>query len=105
MSQTVKFARVYITEAEHDHGKNLYHEIFGLLHDARLVRGTTVYRGIAGFGSDGKVHHARDLLTLAADLPVVLEFFGDAGRVDKAVEAIAPFMPPGHIVTWTAQCL
>ncbi|HEX7382455.1 MAG TPA: DUF190 domain-containing protein [Nevskiaceae bacterium] len=101
----MKFARVYITEAEHDHGKNLYHEIFALLHQAHLVRGTTVFRGIAGFGSDGKVHHARDLLTLAADLPVVLEFFGDAAQVDDAVTAIAPHLLPGHIVTWTAQCL
>lgn len=100
----VKFARIYITEAKHSNGGNLYRELFHTLHDSHQVHAVTVFRGVAGFGSRGAVH-ASDLLRLTADLPLVLEFFDDPAKVDAALEAIKPRVLPGRIVTWMAECL
>ncbi|MDN5873157.1 MAG: DUF190 domain-containing protein [Sinobacteraceae bacterium] len=99
----VKFARIYITEDKHANGGSLYHELFHLLHETHQVRAVTVFRGVAGFGERGEIH-ASDLLRLKADLPLVLEFFDETAKVDAALKAVAPHLPPGHIVTWMGQC-
>lgn len=102
-SRPVKFARAYITEGKHSNGESLYTELFRTLHDAHRVHAATVFRGIAGFGSQGEIH-ASDLLHLKADLPLVLEFFDTPEKVDAALAAISPKVLPGHIVTGMAEC-
>lgn len=104
MSKTVKFARVYITEGRRDPDDgNLFRVLFRILRDTHRIHAMTVFRGVSGFGQRGMVH-ASDLLRLTADLPLVLEFFDDPDKVDAAIEAIAPHLVPGHILTWMAEC-
>lgn len=62
----------------------------------------TVFRGIAGLGSDGLVHKA-SLLDLASDLPVVIEFFDKPDRITSIIDTIKTMVQPDHIVSWPVQ--
>ncbi len=100
---TVTIARIYIKEGDKVQGHNLLRELFDLLHTELKVRGVTVFRGIAGFGSHGEVH-AEDLLRLNVHLPLVVEFFDAPETVQAALPRIQKMVPAGHIVCWQAQC-
>lgn len=103
MSKEIVIVRIYISEADHGRRASLMQEIFSLLHDQHKVRGLTVFRGIAGFGRSGEIHSA-DLLRLTANLPLVIEFFDEPATIDAALKVINGLVPPGHIVSWKAQC-
>lgn len=100
---TMQLVRVYLSEADHGRKGNLLDEIMGVLHDEHRVHGVTVFRGIAGFGSKGVVHSA-DLLRLTQRLPLVVEFFDEPAVVERALEALGPLIPSGHIVSWAVNC-
>lgn len=102
MSGEVTMVRVYIKEADHGRRGNLMQEILRLLHDQHRVSGITVFRGIAGFGASGEVH-AADILRLAVDLPLVIEFFDTPKVVEAAVKLIRQLVPGEHIVSWPAS--
>ena len=95
--QEVRVVRIYITEGQH-----LMSRLVRLLHDEQRVRGTTVFRGIAGFGVGGTLHTA-SLMDLSMDLPLVLEFFDVPERVEAALTSLRQIIEPGHIVMWPAQ--
>ncbi|MCB1758472.1 MAG: DUF190 domain-containing protein [Gammaproteobacteria bacterium] len=98
MSQaTVTLVRIYITEGEHR-----FQQLMSLLQDQEKVKGVTAFRGIAGFGSSGKVHSST-LLDLSLDLPLVLEFFDRPDKVARVLEHLSSVIEPGHIVSWPAQ--
>lgn len=99
MSQpiNVTVARIYVTE-----GKGLHRRIFERLHDVEKVRGVTLFRGISGFGTSGRVHSG-DLLDMSLDLPVVIEFFDTPERVAGIVGRLADLVAPGHVVTFAAE--
>ncbi len=99
----VTIARVYVKEGDKVHGHNLLREVFHLLHDEQKVRGVTVFRGIAGFGSHGEVH-AEDLLRLSVHLPLVIEFFDAPEVIAELLPRLQQLVPSGHIVSWPAQC-
>lgn len=93
---TVTMVRIYLTE-----GEGSAREIFRYLHDEAGVRGVTLFRGIAGFGKSGRIHSA-DLLDLSLDLPIVVEFFDEPGKVERIVEDLNEVVEPGHLVRWKA---
>ena len=103
MDTTVRVVRIYINEADHGRRSNLMQEILNVLHDQHRVRGVTVFRGIAGFGSAGQVH-AADILRLTVDLPLVIEFFDQPAVVDAVLELLDGLVPRGHIIAWDASC-
>ncbi len=92
-----RMVRVYLSES--DHG---IERLVRILHDELNVRGVTVMRGIAGYGSSGQVHSA-SLIDLSDDLPVILEFFEDEAKVSRAVARISELVDPGHIVSWSVR--
>lgn len=102
MGKQVTMVRVYIKEADHGKRGNLMQEIVRLLHDQHRVAGFTVFRGIVGSGSSGEVH-AADMLRLAVDLPLVIEFFDQPKVVDAAIKLIRELVPGQHIVSWNAE--
>ena len=103
MQDEITVVRVYISEADHGRRNTLMDEVLNILHDQTTVRGVVVLRGIAGFGSSGEVH-AADLLTMRADLPIVIEFFDEPAVADAAMAALRGLIPAGHIVHWPASC-
>lgn len=86
--------RVYLAESD-----RALNRILHCLHDELHVSGVTVTRGIEGYGDSGVVHTA-SLVDLSADLPLVLEFFEEPARARAAMERIAEFVAPGHMVSW-----
>lgn len=92
----ITFVRIYLTEAE-----GLMENLLKRLHDVEKVQGVTVFRGISGFGSSGKLHSS-SLLDMSLDLPLVIEFFDVPGKVSQILEHIRRDIDPGHIVCWQA---
>ncbi len=93
----ITVARVYLTERKAHLDRLVEH-----LRVVEEVRGLTVFRAVAGFGPSGHVHSAH-LVDLAADLPLVVEFFDTPERVQAIVAQLRGWLPPGPIVTWPAQ--
>ena len=93
----VTFVRIYLTE-----GEGRMQGLLKRLHDEEKVQGVTVFRGISGFGSSGKLHSS-SLLDMSLDLPLVVEFFDEPDKVNKILQHISTDIDPGHIVLWPAQ--
>jgi uncharacterized protein len=96
-SREVLMVRVYLMEAEAHVASLLAH-----LQAQYLVRGVTVFRGIAGFGPSGKIHSS-SLLDVSLDLPVVIEFFDEPEKATAMIESLQPMVGSGHIVSWTVH--
>lgn len=95
--RNVTMVRIYITE-----GEKLMKRLLAKLHDDEHVRGVTVFRGIAGFGRSGTMHSSQ-LLDLSLDLPIVVEFFDEPRKVQTILAHLKEIVPPGHVVSWSAQ--
>ena len=93
----VTLVRAYLTE-EHAH----LHTLLKRLHDWGLVRGVTVFRGIAGFGDSGKIQTS-SLMDVSLDLPVVIEFFEEPAKALEMIEYLQHEIGTGHIVSWPVQ--
>jgi hypothetical protein len=76
--------RIYLGESDQWHGKPLYQAIVERLRERGLA-GTTVLRGIEGFGAKQHVHTTR-ILSLSEDLPVLIE----AVDIEEKIRAIIP---------------
>ena len=87
MSTDVLMVRIYLSEADHGRRKTLMREILSTLHDRHVVKGVTVFRGVAGFGADGEVH-ADDMLRLDVDLRLVIEFFDEPPAAEAAIHLL-----------------
>ena len=96
-TSNVTMVRIYLTE-----GEKAVQPVLAKLHDDEKVRGVTVFRGISGFGRSGVVHSSR-LLDLSMDLPVVIEFFDEPGKVQRILSHLKHLLPAGHVVSWPAH--
>jgi len=92
----VQMAHAYLTE-----GDKRLNQILQKLHDEEKVRGVTVLRGITGFGKNGHIHSS-SLIDMSFDLPLVIEFFDTAEKIQSIIEHLSDLLEPGHIVTWPA---
>lgn len=88
--------RLYLAE-----GRDDIRQVLKWLESAKM-RGFTVFRGVAGLGSDGKIHKA-SLLDLSSELPMVIEFFDSPARIAELMPTLRTMVKPDHIVSWTAQ--
>ncbi len=78
--------RIFIGESDSYKGKALYEQIVLKAREMNLA-GSTVMRGIMGFGADSRIHTAK-LLRLSEDLPVVIEIVDTEDNLNK----ILPFL-------------
>jgi len=78
-----RMLRIFISESDHLHGKELYEQIVFKARELDLA-GATVLRGIMGFGATSKMHSAK-LLSLSEDLPVVVEIVDSQENIDKLI--------------------
>jgi len=95
----VTMVRIYLTEAE-----SKLNPLIKRLHDWEKVRGVTVFRGISGFGKSG-VMHSSMLLDMSLNLPVVVEFFDEPGKVATILAHLNEMIDPGHMVHWRANLI
>ncbi len=90
-----KRLRIYIGESDHYHGKPLYLHLLEEFRKAK-IRGATVYRGIAGYGSHSVIH-VPHVLRLSEDMPIVIEVIDEEEKIRKAVEIVQKYVKEGLV--------
>ncbi len=93
----ITMVRLYLAEGRDDINK-----LENWLQKEARVRGYTVFRGIAGLGSDGEKHTA-SLLDLSNELPVVIEFFDSPEHIKHVFEQLPSLVKAERIVSWPAK--
>src|SRR3989338_11055419 len=78
--------RIFIGESDQFEGKPLYQYLVELFRKEKLA-GTTVIRGIAGFGAKSHVHTA-NILRLSSDLPIIVEVVDTKEKIDQMIDQI-----------------
>jgi hypothetical protein len=82
---TGKLLRIYIGEMDKYDGKVLYEAIVHKAYEMELA-GTTVLRGIEGFGGNSKVIHTAKILRLSEDLPILIEIVDTEPKIKNAIK-------------------
>ena len=90
-----KKVTVYVMEGQTYHGNACYAAILEYLF-FRGISGATVVRGVAGFGSDHKLHSSR-LVDLADQMPIKVEFIESPDRVQEVLPKLAEMAHSGII--------
>lgn len=95
---------VYVDEADKIGGRPVYEELMALFY-RKKVAGVSVFRGIAGYGSDGVFHTAK-LLELSTSLPVMLVAVDSAEIISSILPEVTALVEKGlveitdtHVVT------
>lgn len=92
----VLVVRIYISESS-----KLISKIVNYLKDEAGVRGVSVFRAISGFGEGGDL--TSKFVDVSLDLPITIEFFDSADKINPAIKHISTLVTPWHIVTWSAK--
>jgi PII-like signaling protein len=94
-SGPAKKVTVYVIEGQKYHGTASCAAILDYLF-FRGIADATVTRGIAGFGTDHKLHTSR-LVELADQMPIKIEFVESAERVDEVLPKLTELAAHGLI--------
>ena len=95
-----KRLRIYISSTDKLEHTPLYESI---VYAAKKygIAGTTVLRGIMGYGASSEVY-SNKLWEISEKVPLVLEIIDEAGKIYGFLEVIRPFFDKagkGHIIT------
>ncbi len=88
---------LYIAESDKYHHRPLHEWIVEEALDHHLA-GTTVLRGMQGFGARSHLHAAH-ILRLSTDLPLVIEIVDAADRIEAFLDHIEPAIRNGLATT------
>jgi len=86
---------VYVGEDVHHHGEPLYLAVLNYLF-YHGVSGATVTKGVAGFGSDHRLHTAR-ILEMSENLPIKIEFVDSREKIDELMPKLLQMVGEGLI--------
>jgi PII-like signaling protein len=86
---------IYVDETEKVHGKPVYEAVLEIL-ITRKISGASVFRGVAGYGSHGKLHTAK-ILELSTTLPVKIEVVDTEGMINIVLAEISSVVEKGLI--------
>ena len=87
--------RIFIGESDKYGGKPLYQYLVELFKKEKLA-GTTIIRGIAGFGAKSHLH-TDSILRLSSDLPIVIEVVDTKEHLDAILKKIDAVIKEGLI--------
>jgi len=87
--------RIFIGESDKVKHRPLYEALVELFRSEGCA-GTTVLRGIAGFGAHS-VYHSDRLLRLSHDLPMIIEVVESQKKIDQIMPHIHSMMNGGMI--------
>jgi PII-like signaling protein len=96
-TKEVTIARIYTLE-----GHDQLNQAIDILRNEEKVMGVTIIRGIEGFSENREIHTS-SLLTLSLELPLVIEFYDEPERVEKAIQVLKSRVDFKHIVSWSAM--
>jgi CBS domain-containing protein len=103
IERKAKRLRIYIGDSDQWRGKPLYSVLLEQLKKEGLA-GATVIRGVASFGAHSRIHTA-SILSLSADLPLVIEVVDSAEKIQQALETISPMVREGLITLEDVEVL
>ena len=87
--------RIFIGEEDRHEGKPLYKHLVGWFREEGLA-GTTVLRGITGFGKTSHVH-TTTILRLSTDLPIVIEVADKRENIERIKPKLEGILERGLI--------
>jgi len=87
--------RIFIGERDKDGYRPLYESLVELFRREGFA-GTTVLKGVGGFGAHS-VYHTDKLLRLSQDLPVIIEVVDEQEKIDAVMPQIDAKMSDGMI--------
>lgn len=93
--------KIYVGESDKYDGRPLYEWIVAQAHTQQLS-GTTVYRGLMGFGPHTRVIHTFKIERLAENLPITIEIVDSRSKIDKFLTFIDQQVRSGLVVTLQA---
>ena len=87
---------IFIGETDKFHHRPLYAEIVHRAHKSGLA-GSTVLRGIEGYGASTHIHTTR-ILSLTEDLPLVIVIVDDAERIRAFLPQLDEIVEEGLVM-------
>jgi PII-like signaling protein len=94
-SGPAKKLTIYVDEADRLHGKPVYEVLLDIFFK-RKIAGASVFRGIAGYGSDGVFHTAK-ILELSTTLPVKIEVVDSEEIINDVLPDVISIVEKGLI--------
>ncbi len=86
LPETGHLLRIFISERDRHEGKPLHEWIIRQAREYGLA-GTTVIRGMEGFGAHSRIHNAQ-LLRLSEDLPILIEIVDIREKIEGFLPVI-----------------
>lgn len=86
---------IYVDETDKFHGKPVY-EVLADLFFKNRISGVSVFRGIAGYGTDG-VFHTSKMLELSTDLPVKIEVVDSEEMISRVLPEVEKIVVKGLV--------
>jgi PII-like signaling protein len=95
MNGPAKKLTVYIDETDKFHGKPVYEVLLDMLFKKKIM-GVSVFRGIAGYGSNGVFHTAK-MLELSTSMPVKVEVVESEEMINKILPDVYHVVEKGLV--------
>ncbi len=86
---------IYVDETGKFHGKPVYEVLLDIFFKKKIV-GVSVFRGVAGYGSDGVFHTAK-MLELSTSMPVKLEVVDSEEMINKVLPDVYHVVEKGLV--------
>ncbi len=96
---------VYVDESDKFGGKPIYEVLLDIFYKKKIA-GVSVFRGVAGYGSDG-VFHTSKMLELSTSLPVKIEAVDSEEMIAGILPDVADIVEKGLIEisdTFVVKC-
>ena len=88
--------RIYVRESRRHGGEPTHRAIVAVIH-AGGIRGCSVFRGIAGYGADGRMHSNLAIDTVS-DMPLIIEAIDEEPRIRAVLPAIEAILDAGTVM-------
>jgi len=86
---------IFVDESDKIGSKPVYEALADLLHRKKIA-GVSIFRGIAGYGSDG-IYHTTKVLDLSVSLPVKLEAVDSEEMINNILPEVREMVERGLI--------
>lgn len=86
---------IYVDEVDKFHGKPVYEVLLDIFFKKKIM-GVSVFRGIAGYGSDG-VFHTSKMLELSTSMPVKIEAVESEEMINKVLPDVYHVVEKGMV--------
>lgn len=86
---------IYVDEADKFHGKPVYEVLLNIFFNKKLG-GASVFRGVAGYGTDGIFHTAK-MLELSTSMPVKIEVVESGELINSVLPDVCSVVERGIV--------